>query len=112
MDNLIKTVIVVEAEYPNLKNFMLGMAKNIRPTVTESFKVIKKEAETSTSTDTSNTNTSTETSTIETSGRSLQSEIVVYFATAQKNTEKKSSSVGTSNNVNPPITNEEPKNAE
>ncbi|PIP51601.1 hypothetical protein COZ61_02040 [Candidatus Berkelbacteria bacterium CG_4_8_14_3_um_filter_33_6] len=112
VDNLIKTVIVVEAEYPNLKNFMLGLTKNIRPTVTESFKVIKKEAEVSTSTSTSDATISAETNKIETSGRSLQSEIVVYFATAQKNTEKKSSSVETSNSNKVTTNNEELHNAE
>lgn len=89
-DNLIKTVIVVESEYQNLKNFMALISKNIRPAVTESFKVIKTNSETVSGSTTDSNN-------IETSKRSLQSEIVVFFATASANTKPVEENGGTSN---------------
>lgn len=89
-DNLIKTVIVVESEYQNLKNFMALISKNIRPAVTESFKVIKTNSEIV-------SGTSTSSNSVETSKRSLQSEIVVFFATASANTKPVEENGGTSN---------------
>lgn len=89
-DNMVKTVIVVESEYQNLKNFMALISKNIRPAITESFKVIKTTSETV-------SETTASTSSVETSGRSLQSEMVVFFATASVNTKPLDDGGGTNN---------------
>ncbi len=89
-DHMVKTVVVVESEYQNLKNFMASISKNIRPLVTESFKVIKTASET-TSRATINSDN------VETSGKSLQSEIIIYFATAQENVQPNNTSGGSTN---------------